>query len=278
MRSVSPGDRAGCTAADGRAVPRPDRSRCSRPVPAGGRPQRGVARAGLRLLRDRARAGDELVACGGCVEADDGPGPVHPGASQGFDAVVAVLEHQLAIGVRGDHRWGLVAVLDAPGEVVDVVAPLVFGEGFQRRGAWRAGETVELPERHLDRAQPPARRIGELRGQLRVVASRARQEVGDPLAQLVTFGGCSSGFGRVLLACAHGRSATRWRQTEPPAVGRPVGPEVAGPTGGWPRCTSGASNSRPVARAPTRSGPCWSGAGARWWRDRGCRAAAASTP
>jgi hypothetical protein len=49
--------------------------------------------------------------------------------------------------VRDDHRWGLPPVLDALGQVVDVVAPVVFVHGAQHRSG------VQLPSIDAYRAE-----------------------------------------------------------------------------------------------------------------------------
>src|SRR5207247_1747067 len=84
-----------------------------------------VLRFASRILANGLNRGTEGDAVGLRPEPDDGPHVLPPGSAQALGPVVPVLEHELPVATRDDHRRRLPAVLlDAPHHVVDAIVPV----------------------------------------------------------------------------------------------------------------------------------------------------------
>ena len=225
--------------------------------------------------------GDEAVPLLGILEADDRPGLVHAGASEGLDPVVAVLEHQLVVTVRDDDRRRARGPprCVAPGRRRRLAtrrrrpraAPASPG-GPANRCSWSSGTcTGPSHQRGCSDSDRPDSALS-LPG---LAQEPATQSPSSSRSRC-----CPGGFGRVLLGyCSWSAPLPRGAGGTTHGMGhvRSCGGTCRA---GGRRFVVGAQQPSidRTARAPTRSGRCSWGAGGRWWRDRRCRAAGASTP
>jgi hypothetical protein len=144
-----------------------------------------------------------MVALLSLSEPDHGPGHLTASAADRLNAVVAVLEGQLAIALSDDYRRGVPTLLGQLVQSIDPVIPILFVHWAEDWVAGRPGEAMKLIDRQLDWTGPPAEFSTELLGQDGVIATRAGQESSHPGCQLVLLGGRSSALNRVLRGIVH---------------------------------------------------------------------------
>jgi hypothetical protein len=95
--------------------------------------------------------------------------------------MVPILEEELAGAVGHDDRGWFPALLSELVHVVDTIIPKLFVDRAQDRVSRRSSKAVQLIEGQPQGTNPPSEFSGELLGQYRVVTSRTREELRDPI-------------------------------------------------------------------------------------------------
>ena len=203
---------------------------------------------------------DEAIALLGALEADDRPGLVRAGPSDGFDPVVAVLEDQLVVIAGDDDRRRFEALRRCA------------DSGRRRRRATRRRRPPASPARPAGRptgaAGPAAPEAGPAsNGAARTAGRRGRRcrspgsgGTPRPSRQLITLGRGSGRVRRELLAIAHDRAPypIGYGRRSPCVRGNAL--QVAGFVVGaqHPAVLDGSCSHSVI--------PVFAGAGVRWWR------------